>query len=343
MPLEAAVISSPYGSSPMKLSNTEFGELRSPPPVQPTMPPQFPGWSEPARQYQDVVFDDPRTARPDSTLHLSPSPKKREFGEIRLVTIANADSARDRGVDLTVIHAAENGGEGDFGRADTLLAEYNISNIPENGVGPLGKSDQEDEDGVDPVAALWRCMMKALVEGRETEAEEMWRVLRGSMQCVLKAGYKHGWDTDTVKAGPSSPSKFVRKSPQKGVVCLDDAQQVTHAPDEMTALAFSPDCRYVAEYGNSTSGGGASFTSDEWKVLVYDTTTGICVHEQVREETQQWCEPYRHMGGTIKSVKWHHPHTLEVAWSDGQVDSKEFALHEIVVSSHQFSPVTWQQ
>ena len=104
-------------------------------------------------------------------------------------------------MDLTVIHAAENGGEGDFGRllpqphadifvcvapqhlpattvhaapilttlfilcvhrrADTLLAEYNISNIPENGVGPLGKSDQEDEDGVDPVAALWRCMMKA--------------------------------------------------------------------------------------------------------------------------------------------------------------------------------------
>ena len=30
--------------------------------------------------------------------------------------MSNADSARTRGVDLTVIHAAENGGDGDVAR-----------------------------------------------------------------------------------------------------------------------------------------------------------------------------------------------------------------------------------
>merc|ERR1711916_268120 len=104
----------------------------------------------------------------------------------------------------------------------------------------------------------------------------------------------------------------------------------------MTSLAFSPDCRYVAEWGNSVSGGGASFTFDEYKVRVFDTTNGICVFTRSRREQQGWCSPYRRSGATLESVKWHHPHTLEIKWSDGQVDEEALPFPKGYVSSFHF-------
>jgi hypothetical protein len=254
----------------------------------------------------------------------------REHGETRLVSIATAESARAGGVDLTVIHAAENGGEGDVARAEELLR---TSSIPPRGLG--ADSSLEDEE----VAPLWRCLMKALVEGRMQDADICWRALRGTMQCVLQKGYEQGWETTAVEAGPSSPTKFVQSASSCDIKKLDDAQK---APTEefQSELIFSPDCRYVAEYGNSMSGGGASFTFDEYKVLVYDTTTGICVHEQSRRETQGWCSPYRRSGGSIRAICWPGPRTLRVTWSDGLQDEKAF---ESNVSSFHFTPYTWSQ
>merc|ERR1712216_605035 len=278
----------------MKLGGPDTGSpLKTPRAAEPQMPPEWPAWAEPARQYQDCVYDDPATWRPDSTLHLSPSPCLREHGETRLVSIATVESARARGCDLTVVHAAENGGDGDVARAEELLLN---TSIPPEGL--AAACDQGDLTA-EQVAPLWRCLMKALVEERSEDAEHCWRALRGTMQCTLQPGYEQGWSAqwksshpeEHLEAGPTSPHKFVQASPTKGIVSLDDAQKAPH--EEISHLAFSPDCRYVCEYGNNISGGTAQYTFDEYKVLVFDTTTGICVYDQSRRETQWWGSPYR--------------------------------------------------
>jgi len=318
----------------MKLGGPETGSpLKTPRAAEPQIP-SWPSWTEPQRQYQDCVFDDPSTARPDSTLHLSPSPSLREHGETRLVSIPTVESARARGVDLTVIHAAENGGEGDVARAEKLLAE---NAIPLCGLAADDNMDAED------IAPLWRCLMKALVESRVEDAEHCWRALRGNMQCVLNQGYEQGWhsqwETEDLPAGPTSPTKFVLQRQQSDITTLDVTQMEPHL-EEKSHLIFSPDCRFVAEYGNSLSGGGASFTFDEYKVMVYDTTTGICVYTLSRRETQGMCFPYRQVGGSIESVVWRGPHKLKVTWTDGESQEEDMKIN---VSSFHFSRETWNQ
>jgi len=295
------------------------------------MPPQWPAWAEPARQWQDCVNDDPSTTRPDSTLHLSPSPALREIGESRLVSTTNVDNARDRGVDITVTHAAENGGDGDVPRAETLLSTHEI---PANGLSTTLPTQE--------VEPLWRCLMKALVEGRIPDADICWRALRGTMQCVLESGYEQGWSTEATATGPTSPAKFVQHKAGEAVRALDVAQKAPSSVEGGSAsiLSFSPDCRYVAEYGNTASGGGASYTFDEFTVRVYDTTTGMCVHSHSRKEVQGWCSPYKHSGGSIRSVSWRSPHTLDVEWSDGFQEEQE--CDNGGVSAFHFTPATWK-
>lgn len=183
--------------------------------------------------------------------------------------------------------------------------------------------------------------MKALVEQRIEDAEMCWRALRGTMQCVLQTGYEHGWNHESSTTGPSSPNKFVRDTRSNAVKTLNDAQKEPSAYAELSQLKFSPNCRFVAEYGNSASGGKASFTFDEYKVRVFDTTTGICVYENARKEVQGWCSPYKHSGGTIESVVWWGPNLLKVTWSDGHVDAQEFDMR-VKVSAFHFRPCTWQ-
>jgi len=159
------------------------------------------------------------------------------------------------------------------------------------------------------------------------------------MQCRLGVGYEQGWDIPAKLAGPTSPARFVRDAPSSPVKTLDVAQQAQAAEGEMSELAFSPDARYVAEWGNSASGGDAEFTWDDYTVKVYDTTTGRSVFEKTRRETQEWTAPYRKKGAIIKGVRWHHPHELFVSWSDNLVTNETF--DEIKVSAFHFSSTTW--
>lgn len=232
------------------------------------------------------------------------------------------DYARECGIDLTVTHAAENGGEKDIERSlSTLRAHITADGFPKGGLAV--NLDAET------VAPVWRHLLMLLCTGNHTKAEFVWRALRGEMDCVCEDGYHQGWTTEQYTD------------------CQSSAEQFPETVNSRSEIAFSPDCRYVAEYGNSKCGGAASFSCDTYEVRVFDVTSGRMVHRQQRDEIQGMCHPYEHSGAALQSVLWEgvdedgnpSPHTLLVSWTDGEESTPKF---EKSVSCFHFNPNTWK-
>eukprot|EP00656_Telonema_subtile_P017678 TRINITY_DN19524_c0_g1_i1.p1 TRINITY_DN19524_c0_g1~~TRINITY_DN19524_c0_g1_i1.p1 ORF type:complete len:355 (-),score=66.67 TRINITY_DN19524_c0_g1_i1:68-1132(-) len=319
----------PLAVATVDCGSKQYSELVNLPPLhdnaptapEPSLPPAWAEWAEPSRRDVDAWVQ-PDESRPHSTLHLTPKPDLRASGEHRLVSCEGIDEARTSGIDVTVTHAAENGGEQDVVRSlNTIREHVSAGKFHEGGLA-VNISAEE-------AAPVWRHLMMLLVTGNHTKAEFVWRALRGEMDCVCETGYHQGWQTDSYQDCQSSAAQFPEK------------------PTAKSELAFSPDCRYVAEYGNTKCGGSSSFTTDTYEVRVYDVTSGRLVHQQQRDETQGFCQPYEHAGGALEHVLWLAcdeddqplPHTLQVLWTDEQEFTPKF---EKSVSCFHFNPTTWR-
>jgi len=303
-----------------ELAALPISHVSAPSAPEPELPCQWSNWAEPARREVDAWVD-PNSSRPHGTLHLSTNPELRAGNESRLVSVDDVDFARRCGIDLTVTHAAESGGNKDSERALETLTSYAAQ-------APCYKGGIAVNLSADEAGPVWRHLMNLLVTGKHQRAEIVWRALRGEMDCVCQNGYHQGWDTDPYTDVQSSAARF------------------PGALDERSKLSFSPDCRFVAEYGNTACGGDSSFTFDTYEVRVFDVTTGRTVHQAKRDEVQGMCLPYKHAGGAIQNVHWlessatgtNLPHALEIVWTDGEVLHPTF---EKSVSCFHFNPTTW--